>query len=60
MARQSHVETMLTRIPLYTGPLPQPHSAYPPWPGETHRSGGVTLHVRHTPGPERAELAVYL
>ena len=45
---------------LYPGPLPQPHSAHPPWPGETHRSGGVTLHVRRTPGPERAELAVYL
>ena len=60
MAHQTHAETMLTRIPLYPGPLPQPPSAYPPWPGETHRSGGVTLPVRRTPGPERAELTVYL
>ncbi len=60
MARHTHVEAMLTRIPLYPGPLPQLHPAHPPWPGQTHRSGGVTLNVRHTPGPQRAELAVYL
>lgn len=50
----------LTRIPLYPGPLPQPRPDLPPWPGYTHRCRGVALHVRHTPGPERGELAVYL
>lgn len=50
----------LTRIPLYSGPLPSLHPDQPPWPGECCRSGGVTLHIRRTPGPEEGELAVYL
>ena len=60
MARQTHVETMRTRVPLYSGLLPQLLPAQPPWPGEIHRSGGVTLNIRHTPGPEQAGFAVYL
>jgi pimeloyl-ACP methyl ester carboxylesterase len=51
---------MRTRVPLYSGLLPQLLPAQPPWPGEIHRSGGVTLNIRHTPGPEQAGFAVYL
>jgi pimeloyl-ACP methyl ester carboxylesterase len=51
---------MRTRVPLYSGLLPQLLPAQPPWPGEIQRSGGVTLNIRHTPGPEQAEFAVYL
>lgn len=50
----------LTRIPWYSGPLPRTRSDYLPWPGETISSGGALVHVRHTPGPAHAELAVYL
>jgi pimeloyl-ACP methyl ester carboxylesterase len=51
---------MVSPIPLYPGPLPPLHPERPPWPGDIHRSGGVALNVRRTPGPERGELAVYL
>ena len=51
---------MRTRVPLYSGLLPQLLPAQPPWPGEIQRSGGVTLNIRHTPGPEQAGFAVYL
>jgi pimeloyl-ACP methyl ester carboxylesterase len=51
---------MRNRVPLYSGLLPQLLPAQPPWPGEIHRSGGVTLNIRHTPGPEQAGFAVYL
>ncbi|MDQ3761292.1 MAG: alpha/beta fold hydrolase [Actinomycetota bacterium] len=54
------VRPRLTRIPLYPGPLPQLCPDCPPWPGDIHRCDGVALHVRHTPGPERGEVAVYL
>jgi pimeloyl-ACP methyl ester carboxylesterase len=54
------VRPTLTRIPMYQGPLPQLDPDCPPWPGHPHRCGGVTLHVRRTPGPEHGELAVYL
>lgn len=32
----------------------------PPWPGREVTSGGVTLHVRDTPGPSDATPAVYV
>jgi pimeloyl-ACP methyl ester carboxylesterase len=51
---------MRTRVPLYSGLLPQLLPAQPSWPGEIQRSGGVTLNIRHTPGPEQAGFAVYL
>jgi pimeloyl-ACP methyl ester carboxylesterase len=40
-----------------TLPARDPHQ--PPWPGREVTSGGVTLHVRETPGPE-GEPAVYV
>lgn len=45
---------------MYPGPLPPLHPDRPHWPGQTRRTGGVALHVRQVPGPERGELAVYL
>ncbi len=51
---------MLSQIPLYPGPLPPLWRDRPPWPDHIHRSDGVALNVRRTPGPERGELAVYL
>ncbi|HEX2297175.1 MAG TPA: alpha/beta fold hydrolase [Pseudonocardiaceae bacterium] len=51
---------LLTRIPLYSGPLAAVRPDRPPWPGETLRHGGTALHVRWTPGPEQAERIVYL
>ncbi len=47
-------------------PLPPVPVDCAPWPGRVLRSGGVTLHVRETPGPTceqvegRDELAVYV
>lgn len=40
--------------------LPQLDQRQLPWPGEQVTSGGVTLHVRRTPGPPDAAPAVYL
>lgn len=51
---------LLTRIPLHPAPLPVVRPDRPPWPGEIVRCGGTALHVRRTPGPERAERIVYL
>ena len=59
-ARAAQARPSLTRIPLYSGPLPRLPPDQPPWPGETIHSGGIPLHVRHTPGPAQPELAVYL
>lgn len=54
------VRAPLTPIPLHPGPLPAVCPDRAPWPGSTIRYGGVTLHVRLTPGPEQLEQAVYL
>lgn len=40
-----------------TVPVRDPH--LPPWPGEVVTSGGVTMHVRETPGPDGTP-AVYV
>lgn len=42
------------------GQLPPLDSHQPPWPGREVISGGVTLHVRETPGPAGATPAVYV
>jgi pimeloyl-ACP methyl ester carboxylesterase len=39
-------------------PVPDPHR--PPWPGRQVMSGGVTLHVRETPGPADQCPVVYV
>jgi len=49
------------QVPRYDGALPPVRADREPWPGRVARSGGVTLHVRETPGPDGAEeLAVYV
>ena len=54
------------RVPMLDEPLPPLPVDWAPWPGRVVRSGGVTLHVRETPGPTcervegRDELAVYV
>lgn len=40
--------------------LPPLDPARPPWPGREVASGGVTLHVRDTPGPAGATPVVYV
>lgn len=57
-ARSEHPP--LTRVPLYPGPLPRVRPDRDPWPGRILRRGGVALHVRDTPGPPGAPLAVYV
>ncbi|HTK64961.1 MAG TPA: alpha/beta fold hydrolase [Pseudonocardia sp.] len=42
------------------GELPSWDRHQPPWPGREVTSGGVTLHVRDTPGPSDATPAVYV
>jgi pimeloyl-ACP methyl ester carboxylesterase len=49
----------LTYVPMSTAKLPTLDMSIPPWPGEEMTAGGVTLHVRRTPGPERPT-AVYV
>ncbi|HEV2781287.1 MAG TPA: alpha/beta fold hydrolase [Actinophytocola sp.] len=49
----------LTRVPLSEAELPELDQSIPPWPGEQVTAGGVTLHVRRTPGP-REITAVYV
>jgi pimeloyl-ACP methyl ester carboxylesterase len=56
----------LTAPPSRVAPLVDPDELAPldigqrPWPGQEISSGGVTLHVRVTPGPEGRPPAVYL
>jgi pimeloyl-ACP methyl ester carboxylesterase len=40
--------------------LPAYDAFRPPWPGREIASGGVTLHVRETPGPDDATPVVYV
>ncbi|WP_236795865.1 alpha/beta fold hydrolase [Amycolatopsis sp. GM8] len=49
----------VTQVPLSTTPLPALDPKLPPWPGGVETSGGVTLHVRRTPGTTEAT-AVYV
>lgn len=51
----------VTRVPLSDALLPPVDMSIPPWPGADQTSGGVTLHVRRTPGPADADAtAVYV
>jgi pimeloyl-ACP methyl ester carboxylesterase len=51
----------ITHIPLSDALLPPVDMSIPPWPGADETAGGVTLHVRRTPGPPDAEAtAVYV
>lgn len=51
----------ITHVPLSDVVLPPVDMSIAPWPGADETSGGVTLHVRRTPGPEDADTtAVYV
>ncbi|MGW0519037.1 alpha/beta fold hydrolase [Crossiella sp. NPDC003009] len=53
------VRATLGRAPLSTTQLPEPDFSRKPWPGRVRTAGGVSLHVRETPGPAE-ETAVYI
>ncbi|WP_346282768.1 alpha/beta hydrolase [Pseudonocardia sp.] len=60
VARATPARAVPDRLPLAdpsTLPVRDPHR--PPWPGREVTSGGVTLHVRETPGPDEVA-AVYV
>lgn len=42
----------VTHVPLSTRELPELDPKLPPWPGGAEAAGGVSLHVRRTPGAE--------
>ena len=46
--------------PAALGPIGTPAAPTPYWPGREVEAGGVTLHVRETPGPGTGETAVYV
>jgi len=51
----------VTFVPLSDAVLPAVDMTIPPWPGEDQTSGGIRLHVRHTPGQKDATAtAVYV
>jgi pimeloyl-ACP methyl ester carboxylesterase len=55
----------VTLVPLSDAELPPVDQSIPPWPGADETSGGVTLHVRRTPGPTSVDgtaktMAVYV
>jgi pimeloyl-ACP methyl ester carboxylesterase len=54
------VTTPLAPARLSDATLPQLDLSTPPWPGRTVTVAGGSLHVRHTPGPEGGEPALYL
>lgn len=49
----------VTHVPLSKTPLAELDPHLPPWPGTVETSGGVSLHVRRTPGATEAT-AVYV
>jgi pimeloyl-ACP methyl ester carboxylesterase len=50
----------VTFVPMSDAVLPAVDMSIPPWPGADRTSGGVTMHVRVTPGQEGAPTAVYV
>jgi len=61
MSSSAVTRTSVTHVPLSDAPLPPVDQSIPPWPGANQTSGGVTLHVRRTPGPPDAETtAIYV
>src|SRR6266536_2230145 len=50
----------VTFVPMSDAVLPAVDMSIPPWPGEDRTSGGVTMHVRVTPGQQGAPTAVYV
>lgn len=50
----------VTFVPMSDAVLPAVDMSIPPWPGEERTAGGVTMHVRVTPGQEGSPTAVYV
>ncbi|HEV7650759.1 MAG TPA: alpha/beta hydrolase [Actinophytocola sp.] len=61
MSTSAAIRPPVTHVPLSDAVLPPVDMSIPPWPGGNQTAGGVTLHVRRTPGPADAEaMAVYV
>ncbi|MPZ82851.1 MAG: alpha/beta fold hydrolase [Actinophytocola sp.] len=61
MSTSAAARPPVTFVPLSDAVLPPVDMTIPPWPGADQTSGGVTLHVRRTPGPASADTtAVYV
>lgn len=61
MNTSSATRPPVTHVPLSDAALPPVDMSVAPWPGADETAGGVTLHVRRTPGPEDAgTTAVYV
>ena len=61
MSSSTATRPPITHVPFSDAALPPVDMSIPPWPGADQTSGGVTLHVRRTPGPKDAEAtAVYV
>jgi pimeloyl-ACP methyl ester carboxylesterase len=60
MSTFAHPRPPVTFVPMSDAVLPAVDMSIPPWPGEERTSGGVTMHVRVTPGPAGAPTAVYV
>jgi pimeloyl-ACP methyl ester carboxylesterase len=51
----------ISHVPMSDAVLPPVDMSIPPWPGSDETHGGITLHVRRTPGPPDADAtAVYV
>jgi pimeloyl-ACP methyl ester carboxylesterase len=61
MSSSAATRPPVTHVPFSDAALPPVDRSIPPWPGADQTSGGVTLHVRRTPGPKDAGVtAVYV
>jgi pimeloyl-ACP methyl ester carboxylesterase len=60
MSTSAEPRPPVTFVPMSNAVLPAVDMSRPPWPGQDMTSGGVSMHVRVTPGPEGAPTAVYV
>jgi pimeloyl-ACP methyl ester carboxylesterase len=60
MSTSAEPRPPVTFVPMSDAVLPAVDMSIPPWPGEDRTSGGVTMHVRVTPGPQGGPTAVYV
>ena len=60
MSTSAEPRPPVTFVPMSDAVLPAVDMSIPPWPGEERTSGGVTMHVRVTPGQDGAPTAVYV
>lgn len=60
MSTSAEPRPPVTFVPMSDVVLPAVDMSIPPWPGKELTSGGVTMHVRVTPGQEGSPTAVYV